>query len=261
MNQAKLFPTTSFQEQAAGLCKSLASLPDAERIDAINQVKLMLHAISPFKDEPVDCVLWVKSETIEPNEYNPNKVAPPEMKLLEQSIKEDGYTQPVVTYRLSAAIAQLRDQGCTDAEIQQKLVLTAERFARFAGLADGRETVDGHHRTRVGKESSIVRRRTLGYIPVTSVRAKQESQANRRASTIRHNRARGTHSIDLMVSIVRELTEAGMGNDWICKNIGMDADELLRLKQLSGLAALFQTKQFSSAWVSSEDEVAQYENA
>lgn len=257
MSQSTLF-STSIQEQAAALCEVLAALPEAERIGAINQVKLMLHEVSPFKDEPVDCVLWVKAETVEGNEYNPNAVAPPEMRLLEQSIKEDGYTQPVVTYRLSAAISQLRAEGFSDEEIKQKLVLTDERFRQFAEIPDGREIVDGFHRNRVGKESSVVRRRTLGYLPVTSVRPKQESRANRRASTIRHNRARGTHSIDLMVNIVRELTEAGMGNDWICKNIGMDADELLRLKQLSGLAALFRTNQFSKAWVSSKTESEQY---
>lgn len=257
MNQS-LF-TNSFQQQATALCETLAALPEAERIEAINQIKLMLHEISPFKDEPVDCVLWVKAETVEGNEYNPNSVAPPEMRLLEQSIKEDGYTQPVVTYRLSAAIAQLRAEGLSDADIKQQLVLTDERFNQFTELSDGREIVDGFHRNRVGKESPVVRRRTLGYLPVTSVRPKQEGRANRRASTIRHNRARGTHSIDLMVNIVRELSQAGMGNDWICKNIGMDADELLRLKQLSGLAALFQTNRFSQAWVSSETEAAQYQ--
>ena len=69
--------------------------------------------------------------------------------------------------------------------------------------------------------------------------------SNRMASTIRHNRARGTHSIELMTEIVTELTKAGMSDSWILRNIGMDKDELLRLKQISGLAELFADKEFT----------------
>lgn len=173
---------------------------------------------------PVYAVRAVPVEKTRANSYNPNSVAQPELKLLEKSIWEDGYTMPCVCY--------------------------------YVPEEDIYEIVDGFHRRLVLLASKKIYDREKGMLPVVVI---EKDLSNRMASTIRHNRARGTHSIDLMVNIVRELSEAGMGNEWICKNIGMDADELLRLKQISGLAALFQTRQFSPAWVSSAEEAAQYE--
>lgn len=162
---------------------------------------------------PVYNVQAVPVEKIRANAYNPNAVAPPEMKLLELSIWEDGYTMPVVCYYLP-------DE-------------------------DMYEIVDGYHRYTVLKTSQRIYDREGGKLPVVVI---DKDINNRMASTIRHNRARGTHSIDLMVNIVAELTQAGMGDDWIRKHIGMDEDELLRLKQISGLAALFKDRAFSQAW-------------
>ena len=162
---------------------------------------------------PVYNVKSIPVEKIQANAYNPNSVAPPEMKLLYQSIKEDGYTMPIVCY-------YLEDQ-------------------------DKYEIVDGFHRYRTIIENKDIYDRENGCLPVVVI---DKDISNRMASTIRHNRARGSHSIDLMVNIVAELTEAGMSDAWIMKNIGMDADELLRLKQISGLAALFKDKEFSKAW-------------
>ncbi|HCN76045.1 MAG TPA: hypothetical protein DIT13_02475 [Verrucomicrobiales bacterium] len=195
------------------LCAAIAELPQREQIHQINQTKIALHEISPFKAEPVDCVLWFPCDDITANDYNPNRVAPPEMKLLERSIEADGYTQPIVAMQEA-----------------DKPVKT---------------TVDGFHRGRIGKESKKIRERVHGHLPVVLI---NKDLSNRMAATIRHNRARGTHDIGLMSGIVAELVDCGMGDAWIMKNIGMDADELLRLKQITGLAALFKDQQFSKAW-------------
>ena len=162
---------------------------------------------------PVYNVHKVPVKKIQANAYNPNSVAPPEMKLLYRSIKEDGYTMPIVCY--------------------------------YIPDDDKYEIVDGFHRYRIMLEHKDIYEREGGCMPVVVI---DKDISNRMASTIRHNRARGSHSIELMVNIVTELTEAGMSDAWIMKNIGMDAEELLRLKQISGLTALFADKEFSSAW-------------
>ncbi len=167
--------------------------------------------MSEFKS-PVYNVIAVPIEQIQANAYNPNSVAPPEMKLLYKSILEDGYTMPIVCYKLE----------------------------------NGKyEIVDGFHRYTIMKTHKDIYEREHGLLPVVVI---DKDISNRMASTIRHNRARGSHSIELMSSIVAELVEAGMSDAWILKNIGMDADELLRLKQLTGLAALFKDHEFSQAW-------------
>lgn len=189
-------------------------MPLPERVAALNEARLALRAASPFAAEPVDCVQWVLAETVTPNDYNPNSVAPPEMKLLERSIQEDGYTQPVVAWR-------------------------AER---------GYEVVDGFHRTRVGRESAVVRSRTLGYLPIAVVNAAREDRGDRMAATVRHNRARGKHSVEGMSDIVIALKRRMWSNEKIGKELGMEPDEVLRLTQVNGLAAQFADKEFSRAW-------------
>jgi ParB-like chromosome segregation protein Spo0J len=159
---------------------------------------------------PVYTVRPIPVEKIQANAYNPNVVAPPEMELLELSIWEDGYTMPCVCYYLPEE--------------------------------DKYELVDGFHRYLVMQTSERIYKRENGCLPVTVI---NKDLSNRMASTIRHNRARGTHSIELMTNIVAELKKAGMSDEWIMKNIGMDPDELLRFKQISGLAALFADKEFS----------------
>ena len=162
---------------------------------------------------PVYSVLSVPIEKIQANAYNPNSVAPPEMALLELSIWEDGFTMPVVCYR----------------------VPNSDMF----------EIVDGYHRYTVLKTSKRVFEREKGMLPVVVI---EKDISNRMASTIRHNRARGSHSIELMSNIVAELTGAGMSDAWILRHVGMDKDELLRLKQITGLADLFKDKDFSESW-------------
>lgn len=196
------------------------SLRDIEKMDlhskieAINAIKSYLHSVSPFSSEPVDCVLWVKTDDVEANDYNPNSVAPPEMKLLQLSISEDGYTQPVVTWQRE----------------------------------DMREVVDGFHRTRVAKECEDIRKRVHGYVPVVTINESQLDKGDRMSSTIRHNRARGKHKIDSMSEIVVDLKKRNWSDEKIAKNLGMDADEVLRLCQVSGLAEMFKDHEFSQAW-------------
>jgi ParB-like chromosome segregation protein Spo0J len=192
-----------------------------EQIDVINEIKIALHEISPMRNEPVDCVIWVKNETVRANDYNPNSVAPPEMELLRQSIMEDGYTQPIVSFKEENNIT----------------------------------VIDGFHRNRVGKEVNEVKERVYGRLPVVNINQWKQGRGDRMASTIRHNRARGSHSIELMSTIVSELVEMGKGDAWICKHVGMSTDELLRLKQVTGLASLFANKEFSNAWESDNGEI------
>lgn len=196
------------------LCRTLAALPEGQRIEAINAVKIRLHEISPFSSEPVDCVIWVPSDAVLANDYNPNRVASPEMKLLEHSIECDGYTQPIVVYQRN----------------------------------DVFEVVDGFHRRTVGATSSTVRARIHGHLPVTRIRKSQEGLKDRMASTIRHNRARGKHGVSPMADIVAELYQAGWKDDKIANELGMETDEVLRLKQTTGLAALFSDRDYSKAW-------------
>ena len=210
--------------QVDSICTRITELPEDEQIEVINAIKLKLHAISPMRNEPVDCVLWVQGDTVEANDYNPNAVASPEMKLLEHSIAEDGYTQPIVTWRVNGY----------------------------------REVIDGFHRNRVGKESKAVKKRTRGYLPVTTINADREDRNDRIASTIRHNRARGKHKVQAMSEIVVELAKRNWSNEKIGKELGMDADEVLRLKQISGLAEMFADREFSEAWEVDEiEEVAE----
>jgi len=189
---------------------------EKEKIEAINQIRLGIHSQSPLKHHPVDCVLWVESVSVEGNEYNPNSVAPPEMRLLQTSIIEDGYTMPIVTF------VPEEDKP--------------------------RKIVDGFHRRKAERITEEIHLSTKGFIPVTNIRNTQSDESNRMASTIRHNRARGTHNIELMSEIVKDLVDAGKGDAWICKHVGMSKDELLRLKQVTGLASLFTDKEFSMAW-------------
>lgn len=166
-----------------------------------------------MSSSPVYNVIAVPIDKVRANTYNPNAVAPPEMELLETSIWEDGYTMPVVCY--------------------------------YIPKDDVYEIVDGFHRYTTLKNSKRIFEREKGMLPVVVI---DKDESNRMASTIRHNRARGEHSIELMSNIVAELTQAGMSDAWILKHVGMDKDELLRLKQITGIADLFKDKEFSKAF-------------
>ncbi len=168
---------------------------------------------------PVYNITAVPIDKIQANNYNPNSVAPPEMKLLYESIKNDGYTMPIVCYY----------------DTEQDIYII----------------VDGFHRYRIMKEYPDIYEREGGMLPVSVI---NKSIDERMASTIRHNRARGTHDVELMSNIVKDLHELGRSDAWISKHLGMDRDEILRLKQITGLASLFKDINFGKAWKPVEEE-------
>jgi hypothetical protein len=203
------------RQKTIELCDAVSAIPDIDaKIDMINYIRAKLHAVSPLKHHPVDFVAWEKSEKIEGNEYNPNSVAPPEMALLVTSIEEDGYTMPIV--------------GTPEEDVIR--------------------IVDGFHRRKSERNSRKISESTYGRLPVSFIRENHRELDSRMASTVRHNRARGSHDIDLMSNIVKELILLGKKETWIRKHIGMDMDEILRLKQLTGLASLFENSEFSESW-------------
>ena len=212
----------SHKDLAASIVTMLEAMPLEERVEALNEVRQTLHEASPFKAEPVDCVLWVKSDSVNANDYNPNSVAPPEMKLLQHSISQDGYTQPIVAWPVES----------------------------------GFEVVDGFHRNRVGKESADVRKRVHGYLPLTVINAERADRNDRIAATIRHNRARGKHKVEAMSDIVVELKRRNWSDEKVARELGMDPDEVLRLTQITGLAEMFANQDFSKAWEIGEDDGA-----
>lgn len=204
----------------------LSSLSGDALIAAINDLREEIHAHSPFATEPVDFVKWVPNTAVYANDYNPNSVAPPEMELLRVSIESDGYTQPIV--------ADADDDG------------------RY-------EVIDGFHRHRVGKEMPDIQKRIHGYLPLVQIRSSQTDKTDRMASTIRHNRARGKHKVEAMSDIVIELKKRNWSDEKICKNLGMDPDEVLRLCQISGIAELFADSDFSQSWDVDDFEEVQAE--
>jgi ParB-like chromosome segregation protein Spo0J len=212
---------------AKKMIASIVDLPIDERINAINELRQALHNVSPFNTEPVDFVKWVKNSLVHANDYNPNSVAPPEMELLRHSISADGYTQPIVS------------------------------------MPDGEtyEVIDGFHRHRVGKECADIQSRVHGYLPLVQIRSTQKDKTDRMASTIRHNRARGEHKVESMADIVVELKRRFWNDEKIAKELGMEPDEVLRLTQVTGLAGLFQDRQFSEAWEADTFKEVEGENA
>lgn len=199
----------------------LESLELSDRVEVINKLRAKIHEHSPFADHPVDCVQWILGDEVEANDYNPNVVAPPEMKLLQISIERDGYTQPIVAWK----------------------------------NGDNYEVVDGFHRNRVGKEYRPVRESIKGYLPLSVVNEQSGERGNRIASTIRHNRARGKHTVEGMSDIILELKNRNWKNKRISKELGLDEDEILRLCQITGLAGLFADREFSKSWDVEDSEI------
>ena len=197
----------------------LAKLNDEQKIEALNKIKISLHQISPFKNEPTDCVLWIKQQQVIANDYNPNVMSPTEKRLLETSLVKDGYTHPVVVL-----------------PIQQ----SKNKPSQW-------QVVDGYHRYLLSKKNSL-NKRINGYLPITILDVESHTMADQMAATIRHNRARGQHQVAAMSDIVRDLSRLGWNDQKIGDELGMSQDEVLRLKQISGLAELFSEHDFSEAW-------------
>lgn len=146
------------------------------------------------------------------NDYNPNKVANPEMKLLAHSIEEDGLTMPIVTYY--------------DEEIDKYIV------------------VDGFHRYTIVKDYF-----KSDVIAVVTI---DKDIKDRMASTVRHNRARGVHKVDLQADMVVDLIKKGWDDEDVAKHLGMTFEEVLRLKQQTGVASVFKGRSHSRSWVTKE---------
>lgn len=193
----------------------LSSMTGAEKIDAGNQIKTLLHHYGPFREEPVDCLQWVPADQIHANDYNPNHVAPPEKRLLYTSLMRTGFTHPLVAWRDEDECYTL---------------------------------IDGFHRFALTQQRKALRQRLHGYLPVVAVNHARQDKSQHIAATIRHNRARGQHQIQAMSSVVQELARLGWDDRKIAVELGMEADEVLRLKQISGLMEMFQDREFSTAW-------------
>lgn len=193
----------------------LIKLSFEQRVEAINILKATLSVHSPFMQHPVDCVQWVKMNHIKMNDYNPNTMSPAEVKLLRTSLIQNGYTQPIVVY--------------DDARGNYIVV-------------------DGAHRFAAGYKTPELVETLKGYTPVVKVNKENNSRQERMAATVRHNRARGQHRIEGMMDIVIELNRRGWNDEKISKELGMEPDEVLRMRQLSGLTELFADADFSQAW-------------
>lgn len=198
----------------------LEKLPLDEKVERLNEIRKSLHDVSPFKSEPTDLILWVKKDDVHANSYNPNSVAPTEMDLLKLSIEADGYTQPIVT---------MPHDG-------------------------GREVIDGFHRHLVGKTYEPIQNRVHGYLPVVTINSDRENLEDRMAATVRHNRARGKHKVEAMSEIVMHLKKRKWSDKKIATHLGMDEDEVLRLRQITGLTEAFRDREFSEAWEIENDE-------
>lgn len=194
-------------------CIQIGECELEQKVRLINSIREIIHQISPFKTEPVDFVEWVKNDEVIANDYNPNSVAVPEMELLKLSIQADGYTQPIVSFK-----------------------------------DEKREVVDGFHRHKVGKYDEEIQSRIHGYLPLVTINDDRAEKGDRIAATVRHNRARGKHSIDGMSDIVIDLKRRNWSDSKISKHLGMDTDEVLRLTQITGLAEMFKDHEFTQAW-------------
>jgi ParB-like chromosome segregation protein Spo0J len=202
--------------------KNIKEMPDTQRLEYITKLREALHALSPLSSMPIDNVIWVSIDKVSPNDYNPNSVAQREMGLLYKSIDHDGYTQPIVTIY--------------DKEKDKYII------------------VDGFHRYFVCKTCKDIQERTKGFLPIVVIK---KDINDRMASTVRHNRARGEHSIDGMSSMVFNMLKNGWSDEAICNELGMEAEELLKLKHITGFSKLFENVEFSKAWKT--DKMIAYE--
>lgn len=183
-----------------------------DKVSFLNEVKQFLYSLSPERANPVDRVIWVPKEQVVANDYNPNHVAVKELRLLYTSIREDGYTQPIVT---------VWD------EKQKKYVI-----------------IDGFHRNLILRKYKDIDERNHGYLPIVVL---DKDIDQRMASTVRHNRARGSHSVDGMSNIVFEMMRDGKSEKEICEKLGLDNREFIKLKYITGFAKIFKNYDYSKA--------------
>lgn len=205
-------PARTLSDKQKALLQELMA-EGLDPISTIEAVKDALHEMSPLKGQPVNCIRWVPVDMVTPNEYNPNSVAGKEMSLLYHSILHDGYTQPVVTV--------------WDPK-QQKYCI-----------------IDGFHRYFTCRTRQDIRDRNHGMLPIVVL---DKDINDRMASTVRHNRARGKHSVQGMSNMVFEMLDNGWEDAAICNELGMEPEELIRLKHLTGFSKLFENAEYKQAW-------------
>lgn len=208
---------------ARQLAEKINRLDYADKVEALNQSRRILSEVSPFKSEPIDCPIWVEGDRIIANDYNPNSVARPEKKLLEHSIRKNGFAMPIIVVPMPA-------------QADTKMSQCPQRV------------VDGFHRHQVGKDIKDIKTRLGGYLPVVNIAGNGTDIAHLMSATVEFNRARGEHSIELMAGVVKEMILLGKSDIDIAKDLGMEAEEVLRLKQVTGLASLFTGQSYSKAW-------------
>lgn len=210
--QNSLLPSgSSTADDIVARLRECDHLPLDERVAVYNSVTA---ALKEFVGLPHPCLApqLVPTDSVQANDYNPNKVAPPELSLLRVSIRKDGLTMPVV-------VADSPDAGCT--------------------------VVDGFHRRTIAASDKQVRESLEGYLPVVKLNKPLE---DRIAATVRHNMARGAHQTELSAKLILMLRSHDWSDDRIAKELGMQSDEVLRLKQVTGLAEAFSDREFSRAW-------------
>ena len=213
--------TDLIAKKTAEVCKLISELKTVDdKIDTLNEVREALHRVSPLNDHPADFVRWVKLEQVKGNKYNPNHVAPPELKLLRKSVGKFGYTMSIVACFVDGVL----------------------------------QIVDGFHRHLVGMYKEI-KESTFGRVPVTQMRASQQQFPDLVSGTVLHNRARGEHGVDGMSNIVVQMKlDFDMSDKWIFDNLGIDAEELMRLTQIAGIARMVEGKDFSKSWTPGTNE-------
>jgi ParB-like chromosome segregation protein Spo0J len=192
----------------------LSQLEGEVLIEVINDLRKTIHEYSPFKNEPVDYVKWVPNDTLKPNDWNPNSVAGPEMRLLKLSIQKDGFTMPIVTMENE----------------------------------EGYEIVDGAHRTKSVKGDKDIKLRLHGYAPISIINDTTSSVSDRMSSTIRHNLARGVHGVIPTSDMVADVIRRGWSDEQVMKEFGMQQDEVLRFKHITGLGVIFKDEEYSKSW-------------
>jgi ParB-like chromosome segregation protein Spo0J len=221
----------------------LSGFNGQELFDALNGIRDFLHERSPNADMPVDIVRWVPIEQVTPNDYNPNHVAKVEMGLLLKSITADGYTQPVVTVWNPERVLPCRRCEGHGVMVDSATCVACGGSGDFKGCF---EFVDGFHRYWTMRSNEELRKKCNDRLPIVVL----DKQINdRMASTVRHNRARGKHSVDGMANMVFSMLENGMDDAAICNELGMEAEELVRLKHITGFSKLFADTQYQRAWV------------
>lgn len=194
------------------ISQAFESAPD--KIAFVESLREYIHTtISPISSQPIDRVKWVSIDKVEPNDYNPNSVAKVEMGLLYKSIKHDGYTQPVVTI--------------FDPEKKKYII------------------VDGFHRYFICRHQKDIQDRNHGLLPIVVIK---KDINDRMAATIRHNRARGEHSVTGMSNMVFEMLHNGWTDEQICNQLGMEPEEILKLKHITGFSKLFENIEYQRAW-------------